>query len=63
MTLTQYGMSLNGMRSKRQVDFGEFKIEFLISVGINGLNKEKTGRPKGWSEKENGLTSINGKCA
>ena len=41
------------MGSKRQVDFGELKIKFLISATVTGSYEEKTGT--GWSGKENGL--------
>ena len=43
MTSTQYGRSLGGRRSERQVDFGELKIKFLISAIVIGSNEEKTG--------------------
>ena len=49
------------MGSERQVDFGELKNKFLISAVVTGSNEEKTGA--GWSGKENGLTSINGRFA
>ena len=61
MTSTQYGRSLDGTGSERQVDFGELKIKFLISAIVTGTNEEKTGA--GWSGKENGLTSISGRFA
>ena len=56
-TSTQYGSSLDGTGSERQVDFGELEIKFLISAVVTGSNEEKTGA--GWSEQENGLTLIN----
>ena len=59
MTSTQYGRSLDGTGSARQVDFGELKIKFLISAVVAGSNEEKTGA--GWSGKENGFISINGR--
>ena len=43
MTSTQYGRSLDGMGSERQVDFGEFKIKFQISALVTSSNEEKTG--------------------
>ena len=43
MTSTQYGRSLDGIGSKRQVEFGELKIKFLISAVVTGSNEEKTG--------------------
>ena len=43
MTSTQYGRSFDGTESERQVDFGEFKIKFLISAVVTGSNEEKTG--------------------
>ena len=43
ITSTQYGSSLDGSRSERQVDFGELKIKFLISAVFTGSNEEKIG--------------------
>ena len=43
MTSTQYGRSLDGTGSERQVDFGELKIKFLISVVVTGSKEGKTG--------------------
>ena len=43
MTSTQYGRSLDGTRSERQVDFGELEIKFLISAVVIGSNEEKIG--------------------
>ena len=43
MTSTQYGRSLDGIGSERQVEFGELKIKFLISAVVTGSNEEKTG--------------------
>ena len=43
MASTQYGRSLNGKRSERQVNSGELKIKFLISAMVTGSNEEKTG--------------------
>ena len=61
MTSTQYGRSLDGMGSERQVDFGELKIKFLISAVVTGSNEEKT--IAGWSGKANRLTSVNRRFA
>ena len=44
MTSTQYGRSLDGTESERQVNFGILKIKFLISAVITDLNEEKTCR-------------------
>ena len=57
MTSTQYGKSLDGTGSERQVEFGELKIKFLISAEVTDLNKEETGA--GWSGKGNGLKWSN----
>ena len=43
MPSTQYGRSLDGTGSERQVDFDELKIKFLISVVVTCSNEEKTG--------------------
>ena len=43
MTLTQYGRSLDGMGSERQIDFCELKIKFLTSVVVTGSNEEEAG--------------------
>ena len=58
MTSTQYGRSLDGSESERQIDFGELQIKFINSAVVTGLNEEKIGAS--WSVKENGLISING---
>ena len=39
MTSTQYGRSLDGTGSERQVDFGELTIEFLISAEVTAWLK------------------------
>ena len=53
MTSTRYGRSLNGTGLKRQVDFSELKIKFLISPVVTGSNKEKNRcrliRKRKWS--------------
>ena len=43
MTSIQYGRSLDGTGSERQVDFSELKIKFKISTVVTGSNEEKTG--------------------
>ena len=43
MTSIQYGRSLDGTGSERQVDFGELKIKFLIYAVVTGSHEEKTG--------------------
>ena len=43
MTLTQYGRSLDGTESERQVDFSELKIKFQISAVVSGSNEGRTG--------------------
>ena len=43
MTSTQYGRSLDGTGSERQVGFGKLKVKFLISAEVTGSNKEKPG--------------------
>ena len=43
MTSIQYGKSLDGTESERQVNFGERKIKFLIYAVVTGSNEEKTG--------------------
>ena len=42
MISTQYGRSLDGTGSERQVDIGELTIKFQISAVVIGLNEEKT---------------------
>ena len=41
MTSLQYGRSLDGTGSERQVDFGELKIKFLISAVVAASNEKK----------------------
>ena len=41
ITSTQYGRSFDGTESEKQVDFGEFKIKFLISAVITSSNEKK----------------------
>ena len=43
MTSAQYGRSLDGTGSERQVNFGELKIKFLISAVLTGSNENITG--------------------
>ena len=43
MMSIQYGRSLDGTGSERQVDFSELKIKFKISTVVTGSNEEKTG--------------------
>ena len=42
MTSAQYEKSADGIRSQRQVDFGELKIKFLISAVVTGSNEKNT---------------------
>ena len=58
---TKYGRNVDGTGSEKQVDFDELKIKFLISAVVTDSNEEKI--EVDWSEKENILTSINGKFA
>ena len=41
MKSTQFGRSLDGTESERQVDFGELKIKLLISAVVTGSDEEK----------------------
>ena len=41
MTSTQYGRSLDGTGSERQVNFGELEIKFLIFAVVTGRMKKK----------------------
>ena len=58
MKSKQWGRRWDGTGCNKHVDFGEDKINFLISSTDTSLNNENEGGDL--SERDNGFKSING---